>query len=283
MTPKCNICGQEGAFINQHRSKEGRQCANCSASSRNRAVMHMLGCLLGYDDRPAYAWPQDKSVRILEPCPRGPQVPILRDKFDYYEPEFDLEKIQAGADPREYATVEHLGFEDDYFDYVIASEIFEHVRHDRRGFAEVYRTLKRDGVFIFTSPYSHEREKTFIRVKVDGDRDIPLVQEKFAGGGGATLDYREYGRDVLEILQNTGFSVGYFNAPVEQYNIAAYAVILCQKSPFLHMSNFLNRFGDSPHPYASLGYLLPNRLFVAFKWNLKNALQFWREAKRKIN
>lgn len=282
MHANCNICGHRAKFLNQEGGKEGWHCSNCSASSRHRLVMYVLGKLLGLSDRPAYEWPENKKLKIFEPCPRGPQVPILRDKFNYYEPEFDLEKIQKGADPRKYSNIEALAFQDEFFDIVIASEVFEHVRHDQKGFQEIYRTLKPGCTFIFTSPYDHQREKTLVRVKVEGDKDIPLLEKRYAGGGGATLDYREYGRDVLEMLQKTGFSVAYFEAAIPQHQIHPSAIIICCKSRFLNMSHFLSENGDSSQHYSSLGYLLPNRLFVFYKWNMKSALQFLREAKRAL-
>lgn len=279
---KCNICGDRATFINQDRGKEGWQCSNCAASSRNRLVMFVLGRLLGLSDRPVYAWPANKALKILEPCPRGPQVPMLRDKFDYFEPEFDLDKIAAGADPRAYANVEQLAFADGIFDFVLASDVFEHVRHDQRGFREIYRTLKPEGVFIFTSPYSHQRRQTLVRVKVEDDQDIPLVEQRYAGGGGATLDYREYGRDVLEQLQTIGFSVGYIEAPIPQHRIHPSAIMVCRKASYLDLSQFSQGYGSNPRQYSAAGYLLPNRLFVFYKWNMKSLMQAFREGVRKI-
>lgn len=281
MPPRCNICGHAAGFINPEHGKEGWQCRNCAASSRNRLVTYLLGRLLGHSGQPAYAWPQNKALSLLEPCPRGPQTAIFRDKFDYTEPEFDRAKIDAGADPRDYADLEALAFPDGTFDYIIASDVFEHVRHDLRGFREIHRTLKPGGAFLFTSPYSHQREHNLVRVQVEGDRDIPLVAERYAGGGGVTLDYREYGREVLGQLQQIGFAVAYFEAAVPQHQIHPSPIILCRKAPYLELSTFLPGSRETDSGYASAGWLLPNRLFVWYKWNLRNAAQLWRDAKRK--
>ncbi|MDQ7054474.1 MAG: methyltransferase domain-containing protein [candidate division KSB1 bacterium] len=280
---RCNICGHQGPFIRPEGLKEGYQCTNCSASSRNRLVMLVLGMLLGYGDRPVHTWPGDRSIRILEPCPRGPQVAFLKDKFDYVMPEYDAEKIAAGADPREFADVQQLAFENASFDYVIASDIFEHVREDVKGFQEIFRILKPGGTFLLTVPYDHARETTLDRVKVEGEKDIPLVEPRYAGGGGVTLDYREYGRDLLQKLRDVGFTVGFLQLAMPRLAIYPSAIFICARQAHIDLTPFLATCPDADRThYPSLGPLLPNRLFVWYKFNLRSLGYFLRQARMRF-
>ena len=48
---------------------------------------------------------------------------------------------------------ENLSFGDASFDLVISEDVFEHLKDFRRGFAEVYRALKKGGAHIFCVPF----------------------------------------------------------------------------------------------------------------------------------
>jgi len=245
-------------------------------------LMFVLGNVLGLGDLPVYLWPQNKNLRILEPCSRGPQALFLKEKFDFYAPEFDLEKIRAGADPRQYADLQALSFKDETFDLIIASEVFEHVREDVKGFQEVLRTLKKGGTFLLTVPYDHQREKTNVFVQVDGDRDIYLAPPRYHGGGGNTLAYREYGRDLLGLLDSLGFAVAYVEPALPRCQIYKSKMMICQKSPYLDLPNVYSSEDAEGAGFRPLGALWLFRLFVLFKYNLKSLLHFFHESKRKI-
>lgn len=66
----CNICGSEGYL-----------CVNCSASSRLRAVMYVLGKCLDAGNLPVAAWKGNKRTRILESSGRSSYPMMLKDKF----------------------------------------------------------------------------------------------------------------------------------------------------------------------------------------------------------
>ena len=282
MKPQCNICGHQGDFLNPVPGSEGWHCSNCSASSRHRMLMYVLGSVLGLNELPVYLWPQNKRLKILEPCSRGPQALFLKEKFDFYAPEFDLAKIQSGADPRHYADLQTLAFKDETFDIIIATEVFEHVRQDVKGFQEVFRTLKRGGTFLLTVPYDHQREQTNVFVKVDGDRNIHLVPPRYHGGGGSTLAYREYGRDLLDLLHSVGFAVGYLEPALSRFQIYKSKMMLCQKLPYLDLGNIYAGESANNRVFKPLGALWLFRLFTLFKYNLKSLLHFFHESKRKI-
>ena len=280
MQSQCNVCGHHGHFLTPDRGREGWHCANCSASARHRLVMYALGKMLALEEQPVYLWPEKKNVKILEPCPGGPQIVFLGEKFDYYAPEFDPEKIKRGADPRRYSDIQQLAFADETFDVVIASEVFEHVREDHKGFAEVYRTLKPEGVFIMTVPYDHQRAETLVSVEVRGEEDVYLVPPRYHGGSGATLEYRQYGRDLLGRLRAVGFTVGYFESEIPRLQIPNCGIIICRKSPYLDLGRAWLHAGENHAP--PLGPLLPFRLYTLYKFNLKSMGHYLREIKSKI-
>ncbi|MCK5288709.1 MAG: class I SAM-dependent methyltransferase, partial [Candidatus Omnitrophica bacterium] len=48
---------------------------------------------------------------------------------------------------------QYLGFGDEEFDIVISSELIEHIPEAHKVIREVYRVLKKDGLFVLTTPH----------------------------------------------------------------------------------------------------------------------------------
>lgn len=273
MRGTCNICGWKGEFLQPQFQREGYLCGNCSASSRHRAIVHVLGMVLGHGG-PLFLWEADKSTVILESSARGPYPVMLDDKYDYYATEFDPAKIAAGTDPRHFADFQRLHYADNTFDVVIASEVFEHVRDDIAGYREIFRTLNETGALILTVPYNHDATETIRRVDTTGREDVHLLEPEYHGGGGHTLTYRNYGRDLLTLLADTGFAVAHLALDVQESGITPQSVILASRQPFLD----LHERAPSLDHGRSLGALLPFRMFLLFKYTIKGFAHYVRES-----
>jgi len=277
MTGQCNICGWRGEFLQPQLLREGTLCGNCSSSSRHRMVMYALSAVLHSRGRPVYEWSRNKDLRILESSARGSYPPMLEDKFDYYNTEYDPGKIAKGKDPRHFADFQKLHYDDDMFDLVIASDVFEHVRHDERGYREIFRVLKKGGSFILTVPYNHQQAETVKRVDTTGDEDVHILEPEYHGGGGHTLTYRNYGQDLLSLLRSIGFSVAYVEGEVAAHGITFQSLILCAKADYVNCSGLVM---DEPSSHKSIGMLLPYRLFLLFKYNIKGFVHYLKEVRR---
>jgi SAM-dependent methyltransferase len=201
---------------------------------------------------------------------------MLADKFDYYGTEYDPEKIARGTDPRAYADFQQLHYADGFFDVVLASDVFEHVRKDEAGYREIHRVLKSGGMFILTVPYSHDRPDTIHRVDTSGDEDVHLLEPEYHGGGGHTLTYRNYGRDLLSLLHRCGFTVGHLAAEIPSLGIPGQSIILANKGEFLELPAIPGR----PMRNGALGPLAPFRLFLLVKYNIKGFVHYWKEWRR---
>jgi hypothetical protein len=138
--------------------------------------------------------------------------------------------------------------------------------------------LKKGGTFLLTVPYEHRRAKTIVRVAVEGDKDIFLMEPRYHGGGGSTLAYREYGRDLLDLLRSVGFSVCHVEAAISRFQIQKSSLIISQKSSYFDLENLWPI--DEAKNFKSAGPLLPFRLFVLLKYNLKSFFQLFREVRR---
>ncbi|HTR98651.1 MAG TPA: methyltransferase domain-containing protein [Bacteroidota bacterium] len=244
--------------------REGTLCGNCASSSRLRAVIAWLGVVTGNEGIPLHAWAKNPGVAILESSARGPYPVMLGDKFDYFATEYDPGEIARGKHPRRFADFQNLHYADGTFDVVIASDVFEHVRDDGAGYREIFRTLKPGGTLILTVPYTHAQSATVRRVDTAGDKDVLLMEPEYHGGGGHTLTYRNYGRDLLALLKEIGFTVAHSRTCNPAFGITAQSVILAQKGEFLEIP-----FGTSRNPGAGrLGPLIPYRVFLLLKYNM---------------
>lgn len=274
---QCNICGWAGEFFKSEMDREGTMCRNCSATSRHRAVAYVVGQVLRHGSLPVFQWPKNRSVKILESSARGSYPIMFAEKFDYYATEFDQAKIAEGKHPREYADFQKLHYANETFDLVVASDVFEHVRKDEDAYREIHRVLKFGGSFVMTVPYDHNRPNTIARVDTSGEKDVHLLDPEYHGGGGHTLTYRNYGRDLLSLLKRVGFAVGHIELSVPSHAITRQSVIIARKGDFVELIDG----APEKQTQKRLGFLLPYRLFLLFKFNIKGFVHYFKEAKRK--
>ncbi len=218
-----------------------------------------MGRVLG-ESNDVFAWQAQAGLRILESSSRGALAMFLGEKFDYYATEYHPAKIASGSHPRAYADFQALHYEGATFDIVVASDVFEHIRNDTNAMREVHRVLKPGGYLILTVPYDHDRGRTIQRVDTTGPRDVHVLPPQYHGGGGHTLAYREYGRDVLTLMTSAGFHVVRDVVDRLDFGITPQSVFVARKdgTPVL---------APAPeHGTGSTGPMLPYRLFVAYKY-----------------
>lgn len=248
----CNVCGFSGALLSPDGGREGNVCPNCSSSARSRALVYALRACLGTTDQPLYAWPRTEQ-RLLEASGRGGYPVFLAEKFCYTNGEYPSLDLEA------------LSYPDRSFDYVLAGDVFEHVRNDDRAFEQVHRVLNPGGRLLFTVPF--EGDQTLVRVDAEGRF---LVPPEYHGGGGQSLAYRTYGRDLLDRLNNIGFAVAHVHA-------GDHGVFVCQKGAYLELTI---PPGDVQ---ARIIPLLPLGAWALAKYNVRAAGQVLQEIKARLS
>jgi SAM-dependent methyltransferase len=214
----CNICGASNRQAPSDFDREVPSCAACNSTVRTRAIMHVLSRELFGADLAIPEFPRLKSLRGLGISDSDDYAQRLAEKFSYRNTFYHREPKLDIVDPpeNEFGT----------YDFIISSEVFEHVPPPaERAFAAVRRLLKPNGVFLLTVPYTLEQETAehfpdlhdysivslasgAVLVNRTAEGEIQTFDRLvFHGGGGAALEMRRFcERDLRRIVADAGFT-----------------------------------------------------------------------------
>lgn len=248
---ECNICGKILEFeLEEILSKdeilgyrETLDCPKCGCISRDRGLVWALSNCI-QKETPFFELKNDKKLKILESTGLRTYPKILKEKFDYFNPRFSKFTPLLKMFPNKYADLQRLFFKDDKFDFVLTSDIFEHIRLDDDAFSEIFRVLKPKGYFLMTIPFDYSLEQTIEKIKIIGDKDIflsePEYHNKGVKDGGDSLSYRLYGKNLFKKLINIGFNVGYLRIQIPKYAISQIELFFCRKNALPDLENLSN-------------------------------------------
>jgi Methyltransferase domain len=215
----CNLCNASNGVLPSQLARETPSCGSCGSTVRFRSIAHLLVRELLGEDRALPDLPQSPHiVGIGLSDALSYALPLTR-RFSYTNTFFDTEpKLDITAVPSSLAG---------RHDFVIASDVFEHVVPPvSRAFAGARQLLKPDGVLILTVPFSldadtveHFPDLHDFRIveAVEGTRRLQNRTREgseqafdglvFHGGDGATLEMRLFSRAaLLRELRDAGFS-----------------------------------------------------------------------------
>lgn len=196
---RCPFCGPS-LFVRLNHTESGLRCVRCAASS----VHLSIGLAV------AQTLPDLSERDVCELSAAGPYVAHLRRRarsaaFSEYHPEVAPGTTWQGVRCED---VQALTWPDAGFDLVTHTEVFEHVPDDARGFAELRRVLRPGGRMLFTVPLS-DAEHTVERARLVGGKIEHLLPPEYHvdpfKGDAPVLVFRDYGRDIVQRLQQAGF------------------------------------------------------------------------------
>lgn len=218
LTYRCNICAEEQHCRMDELRRDQASCTVCGSSGRWRAVAAtLIRELFGRSiDLPEL--PNRPELRGLGIGDWPSYADVLAVKTDYRntfferEPRLDIHRVDE----------ELFGS----FDYLVSSDVFEHVDPPiEAAFATVHRLLRPGGIFVLTVPYrldgpteEHFPDLHDYRLIKRSDRwvlenrtvegNLQVFDELvFHGGYGNTLELRHFSLPSLrELLSGAGFS-----------------------------------------------------------------------------
>ena len=108
-----------------------------------------------------------------------------------------------------------ISFSSEYFGFLIANHVLEHVQDDKKAMKECYRVIKKNGIGVFSVPLSAKTKTSEPPVGMS----VPEIE---AIGG---WDHKRfYGYDFAQKLENFGFKVEVFKITADEakhYGIAS--------------------------------------------------------------
>ena len=206
---RCNLCGEANRATLRELSREAPSCAACGSNARFRAMARLvIRELLGHD----IALPETPECRDIVGLGLSDAIAYsvpLAAKFTYENtwyhmaPQLDI----ANVPPERFGR----------YDFVIASDVFEHVAPPvSRAFDNARRLLKPGGKLVFSVPFSFEPDTVehypdlhdwtlaerdgrwrLSNTTVTGERQT-FDELTFHGGPGSTLEMRLFSRAGLE-------------------------------------------------------------------------------------
>jgi SAM-dependent methyltransferase len=256
---RCNVCGRFRPMLYRRRviprrleelwgltprlaetlaRKESCDCAGCGAKLRCRRIAQVVLDLYPIGNLPAAAsslaqWidhPEIQRLRIAEIN----RIDGLHDVLQRL-PHFAASDYQPGAEPGSITqgvrseNLTRLTYPDASFDLVLTSESLEHVPDLDAALGEIRRVLVPGGRHIFTVPVLPHTERTFPRAVIRPDGTVEDVTPRIAhpGGDWGYPVFTEFGADLPDLLQRTGFEVDVLFGPTRDEDIAQ--VYVCRK------------------------------------------------------
>lgn len=171
------------------------QCSNCQSIVRERALSLVLNELA----------PNWRTLRIHESSPldRG-----ISQKLRLHAPRYLASYFFPNKPAGEFVgnlrneNLENQTFYDETFDLVITLDVMEHVFSPSKAYQEIYRTLRRGGLYIHTFPIRKWLvEGAMARAQQEPEGQVKLLVEppEFHGSptGDCLVTY-DYGYDIAQ-------------------------------------------------------------------------------------
>jgi SAM-dependent methyltransferase len=206
----CPVCGKNSFFLLTQDISLMRNdglCIRCGSGSRHRHVAKNI--LHAFRDR-GISKLSDFSKRddvfvfnTSSQCPIAKKMGaskniVVSEYFDDCKPgEFNNGILCQD--------LEHLTFADEQFDLIVSEDVFEHVKDWRKGFLEVHRVLKKNGVHVFSIPFYFDRKTEELFTFENATRRLREPIEYHGDPIRGTIPcFVHFGYDLFDFLRGIG-------------------------------------------------------------------------------
>ncbi len=205
----CPVCASIRPIVKLNDNEIMVRCLYCRSSAVTMSIVAVLRHIV----------PDLEKKIIYELSARGALFRYLsRHSRQLFVSEF-FEDVSPGAflNGVQCQDVQHLTYPSESFDVCTATEVFEHVPDDLKGFSEIRRVLKPGGVFVFTVPLGGFDE-TIERARITPAGNVrhllpPEYHRDPIRSHRPVLSFRDYGRDIVDRMKSQGFSRAEIVAP----------------------------------------------------------------------
>lgn len=208
----CTVCNSKENFsYNTSSLRETLLCNKCKLNTRMRLIFTLFKQELGARDKEHLVVYCMEAVTPFAQALKTYVKNCKIDCLDLYFSEYLGPEFLPGEVTREgimHQDVCNLSFSDNTIDIIISQDVMEHVYNYKKGFQEIYRVLKPEGICLMTIPFHCNKEKTKERVQIiDGKLKYLEEPEYHFSPQGKSLVFTDFGWDLLNFLRDIGFNV----------------------------------------------------------------------------
>jgi SAM-dependent methyltransferase len=187
----CPVCARTNITFQSYNGRKNAKCSNCESKERHRLMaLVLLELRFG---------PRRKVQKVLHGGQSEAELRKWmrrrgRDAFKFLK-WMDLRNIDHG---------------DNSIHWIMHNHVMEHIKEDRKAFAEQYRVLRPNHYLLFTVPIPRV-DGEYVQETVEFDRKLTAAERKKHYG---QEDHeRYYGfQDVMDKLDDVGFHTGFLTA-----------------------------------------------------------------------
>ncbi|MCJ7933546.1 MAG: class I SAM-dependent methyltransferase [Chryseobacterium sp.] len=215
----CNVCGSIRKIkIRTKNLREDATCKKCDSNSRKRHLAEVILELINTKNSSSYnslkAIKEDSGITIYNVESNGALHHYLKHIKNYVCSEYFGPYETQGREKNGILNVDlmNIPFENNTFDLIISTEVFEHIPDPYKAFHEVHRILKKGGSHIFTVPYYENGEKDEVRAFLNDHNELVYTMEPQYHGDPIRSDegilvYTIFAKEMQQKLESIGFKV----------------------------------------------------------------------------
>lgn len=215
----CNICGGIHKIkIKSANFREDCICKKCRSNTRKRHIaaifLEEINSRFKLFINSLSKIPSDINLKIYNLESDGALHKYLKHTKEYVCSEYFGSYEDIGLKHNGTLNVDLMStpFKDESFNYILSTEVFEHIPNPYKAFDETYRILKKGGAHIFTVPYYQDNLMDETRAIINAENKITYLLEPQYHGDPlrkkeGILVYTIFAKEMISKLEKIGFSV----------------------------------------------------------------------------